>query len=73
MAGKLTDAKEKKLADKTTLGFVAEDAYAHPPKTYASMASQLKLSIPDFDSLLDCPLKLEQYLEALGKQGLLGQ
>ncbi|MCR5813472.1 MAG: hypothetical protein K6G15_03120 [Desulfovibrio sp.] len=42
-----------------------------PPKTYKSMASQLKLSVSEFDSLLDCPLKLEQYLDALRKQGLI--
>ena len=32
-----------------------------PPKTYKSMARQLKLTIPQFDDLLDCPLKKEAY------------
>lgn len=32
-----------------------------PPKTYKSMASQLRLSVDDFDRLLDCPLKRDEY------------
>ena len=32
-----------------------------PPKTYQSMASQLKISVQDFDDLLECPLKREGY------------
>jgi hypothetical protein len=30
-----------------------------PPKTYKSMATQLKLSVDEFDQLLECPLKQE--------------
>lgn len=36
-----------------------------PHKTYKSMALQLKLTIPDFDALLDCPLTREGYLAKL--------
>jgi hypothetical protein len=36
-----------------------------PPKTYKSMAHQLKLTIPQFDSLLDCPLDKVGYDEIL--------
>ena len=36
-----------------------------PDKTYKSMATQLKLTISDFDSLLDCPLTKEMYLKKL--------
>ncbi len=32
-----------------------------PPKTYASMAKQLGLTIGDFDRLLECPLTKEEY------------
>ena len=32
-----------------------------PPKTYKSMANQLKLNVEDFDSLLECPLSKEKY------------
>ena len=39
-----------------------------PPKTYKSMAQQLKLSIPDFDALLDCPLTRQRYLAKLMEQ-----
>lgn len=38
-----------------------------PPKTYKSMASQLKLSIDEFDDLLDCPLDRNKY-ESLLKE-----
>jgi len=34
-----------------------------PPKTYKSMAGQLKLSVGEFDQLLECPLSREQYEE----------
>ncbi len=33
-----------------------------PPKTYKSMALQLKLSITEFDDLLECPLTLREYV-----------
>ncbi|WP_304022746.1 hypothetical protein [Desulfovibrio piger] len=36
-----------------------------PPKTYKSMAQQLKLPIEDFDELLDCPLKYDDYIKIL--------
>lgn len=36
-----------------------------PPKTYKSMANQLKLSVEDFDKLLDCPLKKEGYIKII--------
>ncbi len=36
-----------------------------PPKTYTSMASQLKISVDDFDLLLECPLKYEEYIKKL--------
>ncbi len=42
-----------------------------PPKTYQSMAKQLKLSIEQFDALLDCPLKFEDFLNILREQGLI--
>ena len=32
-----------------------------PPKTYKSMATQLKLSIDEFDDLLECPLDRQKY------------
>lgn len=32
-----------------------------PPKTYKSMAKQLKLTIKEFDSLLECPLTRQDY------------
>ena len=38
-----------------------------PPKTYKSMASQLKLSIIEFDNLLECPLTRCDY-EAILKR-----
>ena len=34
-----------------------------PPKTYKSMANQLKLTVEQFDDLLECPLQWEQYIE----------
>lgn len=42
-----------------------------PPKTYKSMATQLKLAVEDFDDLLECPLTKEKYerkLRALNRQ-----
>lgn len=36
-----------------------------PPKTYKSMAFQLKLSIPQFDDLLTCPLEGDEYKRIL--------
>lgn len=32
-----------------------------PPKTYKSLAIQLKLSVSEFDDFLDCPLDKENY------------
>ena len=42
-----------------------------PPKTYKSMARQLNLTIEQFDNLLDCPLKFEDFLNILKRQGLI--
>ena len=39
-----------------------------PPKTYKSMANQLKLSTPEFDDLLECPLDKKQYELILTKK-----
>lgn len=36
-----------------------------PPKTYKTMAGQLGLSVDEFDSLLECPLKLKGYIEII--------
>lgn len=36
-----------------------------PPKTYKSMANQLKLKVDQFDDLLECPLKKDGYEEIL--------
>ncbi|MEW6265561.1 MAG: hypothetical protein AB1641_21010 [Thermodesulfobacteriota bacterium] len=36
-----------------------------PPKTYKSMSMQLKLTVEQFDRLLECPLSLDQYQEIL--------
>lgn len=33
------------------------------PKTYKSMARQLKLTAEQFDDLLECPLQWDQYVE----------
>jgi hypothetical protein len=35
------------------------------PKTYSSIAKQLHLSIDNFDELLKCPLKYENYVHLL--------
>lgn len=32
-----------------------------PPKTYQSMAAQLKISVTEFDDLLECPLGRNEY------------
>jgi hypothetical protein len=37
------------------------------PKTYKSMANQLKLTTDQFDDLLECPLNWEQYVEIAKK------
>lgn len=42
-----------------------------PPKTYTSMAKQLKLSVEDMDNLLACPLSLESYVAILTEKALL--
>jgi hypothetical protein len=34
-----------------------------PPGTYKSMAEQLKLTVQQFDELLQCDLKLDGYIE----------
>jgi hypothetical protein len=36
-----------------------------PPKTYKSMAAQLKLTIKQFDDLLNCPLLYKDYLDLI--------
>jgi hypothetical protein len=36
-----------------------------PPKTYKNMALQLKLSVDQFDELLECPLKRDEYEKIL--------
>jgi len=35
------------------------------PKTYKSMATLLKLSVEEFDNLLECPLSGDRYYELL--------
>jgi hypothetical protein len=37
------------------------------PKTYKSMARQLKLTTEQFDELLECPLNWEEYVEIAKK------
>ncbi len=39
-----------------------------PPKTYKSMATQLKLEVDQFDEFLECNLKIEGYKKILSKQ-----
>jgi len=41
-----------------------------PPKTYKSMANQLRLTIEQFDNLLECPLSLQGYLSILNNKNL---
>lgn len=38
-----------------------------PPKTYKSMAKQLKLEVDQFDELLECSLKIEGYRKIISK------
>jgi hypothetical protein len=38
-----------------------------PPKTYKSMAKQLKLTVNQFDDLLECPLIHKDYKKILSK------
>ena len=35
------------------------------PKTYKSMASQLKLDVDQFDDLVECPIKKPEYEEII--------
>jgi len=42
-----------------------------PRKTYQSMAKQLKLNVDQLDDLLECPIKMKEYLEILNSQNLL--
>jgi hypothetical protein len=42
-----------------------------PEKTYKSMAQQLKLTPDQLDGLLECPIKMKQYLEILKEQNFL--
>ena len=39
-----------------------------PPKTYKTMADQLKLSVEEFDDLLACPLHRREYVRILRGQ-----
>lgn len=41
-----------------------------PKGTYASIARQLKIGVEQFDGLLDCPLKLENYIDILREKGV---
>ena len=36
-----------------------------PPKTYKSMANQLRLTVQQFDQFLECPLVREHYVQIL--------
>jgi len=42
-----------------------------PRKTYQTMARQLKLTAEQFDGLLECPIKMKEYMDILRKQNLL--
>lgn len=53
--------EEKKIARIT----VPKGRKFIPPKTYHSMARQLKLTVGQFDALLDCPLVMDQYIKIL--------
>jgi hypothetical protein len=54
------------LDDKKTARItIAKGGKEIPPKTYKSMAIQLKLSVDEFDQLLECPLKQEGYKQIL--------
>jgi hypothetical protein len=50
---------------------VAKGRKPIPPKTYKTMAQQLKLTTEQFDDFLECPIKLKEYLEILESQNLL--
>jgi hypothetical protein len=39
-----------------------------PPKTYKFMAKQLKLTVEEFDGLLECPIGYNEYIQILIKQ-----
>lgn len=39
-----------------------------PPKTYKSMATQLKLDTADFDCLLDCSIDRKEYEQKIAKK-----
>ena len=39
-----------------------------PPKTYKTMAKQLKLDVSQFDDLLECPLTHEDYKKILNEK-----
>ncbi len=40
-----------------------------PPKTYKSMARQLKLTLSQFDDFLECPLQQKEYETILKSPG----
>lgn len=42
-----------------------------PPKTYQSMAHQLKISVPEFDEFLACPLTRDRYFEILKEKNII--
>lgn len=46
---------------KTARITVARGRKPIPPKTYRSMAGQLKLTVEEFDDLLDCPMGGAEY------------
>ena len=46
---------------KTARITIAKGRKPIPPKTYKTMAKQLKLSITDLDDLLECPLNKNKY------------
>ena len=39
-----------------------------PPKTYKSMACQLKMTVNEFDDFLECTLRHPQYIQILKSQ-----
>ena len=39
-----------------------------PPKTYQTMAKQLKLTTPEFDELLDCSLDIHRYKDLISER-----
>lgn len=42
-----------------------------PPKTYSSIAKQLRISSEELDELLKCPLSYVDYIELLAKKDLI--